>query len=133
LKFILWLLLTLNSQGAVDATCVKHVVPPGYPHLARAATLQGTVTVEIDIDPDGTVTSERSSGANELLRRASEDNIAQWMFCPASGAAGSRKHSIVYIYKLQGPKEYPCDSAPIVSIDLPDSVEIVAHPLKPMP
>jgi len=89
LKFILWLLLTLNSQGAVDATCVKHVVPPGYPHLARAATLQGTVTVEIDIDPDGTVTSERSSGANELLRRASEDNIAQWMFCPASGAAGS--------------------------------------------
>jgi len=112
---------------------MKHVVVPGYPHLARAATLQGTVSVEIDIDPNGTVTSKRSSGAHELLRRASEDNVAQWTFCPVSIAVGTRKRSIVYIYKLEGPKEYPCDSASIVSIDLPDHLEIVAHPLKPMP
>jgi hypothetical protein len=90
------------------------------------------VTVEIDIDPDGTVTSKRSSGSNELLRRASEDNAAQWTFCPVSGATGPRKQSIIYIYKLEGPKEYPCDSA-IVLIDLPNHVEVVAHPPKPMP
>lgn len=119
MKSILWLLLTLNPHGAVDVSCVKHVVAPGYPHLARAAQLQGTVTVEIDIDPDGTVTSKRSSGSNELLRRASEDNAAQWTFCPVSGATGPRKQSIIYIYKLEGPKEYPCDSA-IVLIDLPN-------------
>jgi TonB family protein len=132
LNSILWLLLTLNPQGAVDSTCVKHILVPGYPHLARAATLQGTVTVEVDVDSDGNVASKRSSGANELLQRASEANVAQWKFCPASGATGARKHSIIYIYKLEGPKEYPVDSAPIVSIDLPNRVEIVARPPKPM-
>jgi TonB family protein len=133
MNFTLWLLLTLNPQGAVDATCVKHIVVPGYPHLARVATLQGTVTVEIEIDSDGSVTSKRSSGPNDLLRRASEENAARWTFCPASSETVARKRSIVYIYKLEGPKEYPYDSAPIVSIDLPNHVEIVAHPPKPMP
>jgi TonB family protein len=128
---ILWLLLTLNPRGAVDVTCVKHILVPRYPRLARIAQFQGTVTVNIQIGIDGTVVSAASSGPDELLRRASEENAKHWTFCPAQDAT-PRKHTITYVYKLEGPKEY-YDSPPIVTIDLPDRVEIIGNPPEPMP
>lgn len=130
MKSILWLLLTLNSYQTVDATCVKHILVPRYPRLARLAQLQGAVTVKIEIGIDGTVVSTVSSGPDDLLRRASEENVQHWTFCRAPEGTGPRMYSLTYVYKLEGAKEYN-GSPPIVSIDLPDRVEIIGNPPEP--
>ena len=107
------LLLTafLFSSAAAcgaDATCPRHLVAPGYPHLARMASLQGSVTVEFEISPDGKVISASGSGAvHKLLITASEENIREWTFEPLKAPLTSpSKHTITYIYKLAGKDLY---------------------------
>lgn len=119
--------VTCCAQGQV---CVRHIVVPAYPVLARMARVEGTVTVEAKIGPDGRVISAESSGGQELLQRASEQNIRQWTFSPgAPGETGCSKVSFKYIYKLKGKEDY-YDATSDVTIDLPDRVEITARPAK---
>jgi TonB family protein len=129
-----WLVLTsflvLSTVAyCADAMCVRHLVAPGYPHLARMASLQGSVTVDFEIAPDGRVISASGSGAaHKLLISTSEENIRQWTSGPLQPpGTSSTKHTITYIYKLEG-KELYYDPPPTVVLDLPDRVEITTHP-----
>jgi TonB family protein len=111
--------------------CVRHVVAPGYPHLARNASLQGIVTVEITISADGRVLSAKGSGAHQLLVSASVDNVRQWRFGSLNGVgASTTTRVIIYQYVLRG-KELYMDPPPSVILDLPDRVEITTHPAEP--
>ncbi len=130
---LLLLLLTATIPVRADELCVRHIVVPGYPRLARMANLQGTVKVEIDIAKDGRVLSARGKGAHELLIRAAEENVRHWDFetCSTEHRAFS-KQTISYVYKLSGERQY-YDSMPLVVLDLPFHIEITAHPPEPQP
>lgn len=102
LVFLLLLVSAACCGG--EEVCVQHVVVPGFPHLARMASIQGPVTVEIEIGEDGKVVSAKASGVHRLLERASEENIRQWTFRPSTltGRPISKRLRITYIYKLAG-------------------------------
>jgi len=124
------LLSTVLCQGGVER-CVRHMVVPGYPRVARMARLEGIVNVQVEIRADGKVISATGSGANDLLNRASEENVREWLF-GRDFHEGISKQTITYIYKLQGKEEY-YDSSPVVVLDLPCRVEITGHPPQPQP
>jgi hypothetical protein len=131
--FFLFFLLVLYCRAGDDPICVQHLVVPGYPRLARLAQYKGTVNVELEIGADGRVVSAKGTGANALLVRASEENALQWVFERTAMSANSTlKRTITYIYSLAGKKEY-YDSPPLVVFDLPNRLEITAHPPDPQP
>ena len=127
-------LLTVGACRAAEDICVRHVVVPGYPRLARMARLQGSVTIEVEVGTDGTVTSTKASAASKLLARASEENVRLWTFCApaATGSLASSHTTITYTYKLEGNEEY-YDPPPKVVLDLPSRVEITSHPPEAQP
>jgi|SRR5208282_3433494 len=116
-----------TEARAADNVCTKHILAPAYPRLAWFAQLTGAVGVDVDIAADGKVRSAVGSGAHNLLNRAAEENAREWIFC--SSAEGF-KLRVTYVYRLEGRRENE-QSPPKVSFDLPDRVEIVAHPPEP--
>jgi len=56
---------------------------PPYPPLAKAARIQGTVIVEIVVDPQGTVVSARAMEGPVELRQVAEDYALLWRYEPA--------------------------------------------------
>ena len=60
-------------------------VNPVYPKEAFDAKLTGIVNLETTIDADGKVTNVRPIGnANELLVKAAEDAVKQWVYKPTT-------------------------------------------------
>jgi TonB family protein len=129
-KFVVYLFLlaaTCCDQGRI---WVRHIVVPNYPVLARMARLEGSVTVEAEFDANGNVTNSKGSGAPDLLIKAAESNLRQWTFGSASPTQRGRcKLTITYSYKLRGKEDY-YDPSAAVTLDLPNRVEIVAHPAR---
>ena len=90
------MVLASGLHGAQDL-CVTHLVVPSYPRLARMAQLQGSVTVAVEVNTRGGVTSAKASGPSKLLERASEENVKQWSFSPASDVrtASAPRHATI--------------------------------------
>ena len=57
-------------------------VPPVYPALARASSIQGTVIIEAVIGVDGTVQDARALRPIPFLTEAALDAVRQWLFTP---------------------------------------------------
>lgn len=55
---------------------------PVYPHVARQARLEGTVTVEVVISVEGRVESARALGGHPLLVSAAVEAARGWRFQP---------------------------------------------------
>lgn len=55
---------------------------PDYPALARSARVQGTVVVEVTVDPDGVPTRARALEGPMLLRATAETYAMRWRFYP---------------------------------------------------
>ncbi|HEX8184889.1 MAG TPA: energy transducer TonB, partial [Blastocatellia bacterium] len=55
---------------------------PEYPPLAKQARLQGSVSVEVMIGPDGRVESARAVSGHPMLAKAAVDSAAAWRFEP---------------------------------------------------
>jgi TonB family protein len=113
---------------------VRHLVAPAYPRLAREAQIQGSVRVEIEINPPGKVVRARASGPDKLLERAAEKNIRKWIFAATAPGelSGLTRLTVTYVYVLKGKEEYR-DPLPEVVFDLPDQVTITSHPPEPQP
>jgi hypothetical protein len=126
-------MLAQSSRRTVDQVRVHQLLVPGYPHLARAASLQGTAGVTIEIGSDGKVISAEASGASPLLLRETEANIREWTFGPfPEGVRFPVRHKVIYVYKLEGKQAY-YDPLPKVVLSLPDRVEIKSQPPEPQP
>jgi TonB family protein len=57
-----------------------HRAPVDYPAEARARGIQGTVTLEVDIDDTGAVTDARVLSGPQELRRAALQSVLQWHY-----------------------------------------------------
>jgi TonB family protein len=106
---------------------VRDFVAPDYPRDANVANIQGTVTVNILIGPDGKVIQARGSGAHAILVEAAETNVRQWVFGPLP-AVGEYpiSHTVTYVYKLEEPPAYVL-LFPTIRTHLPDRVELQAR------
>jgi uncharacterized protein len=72
----------IRVGGSIQPPRKLRDVYPVYPAVARAARIQGTVTLECVISPHGRVTDVRvQSGPKELLHAAA-DAVRQWIYTP---------------------------------------------------
>jgi TonB family protein len=64
---------------------------PVYPAIAFAAHASGTVLVDVEVDPEGKVTSARAISGSPLLLAASRNAALGWRFQASSPATTSSK------------------------------------------
>jgi TonB family protein len=79
----LFLGLEHNTLFAQDAQTdserrVANKVIPLYPQLARPMKLEGTVKLEVLVQPNGTVKAVQVKGGSPLLAQAAEDALRRW-------------------------------------------------------
>jgi len=91
---------------------------PFYPHLARAAHVQGKVRVKVTTDGHHVLTTAVESGPH-LLAVAAEENLRTWQFADDEPTS----FSVTYIYKLAGNWNEQSDN-PTVTMRLPTEVEV---------
>ena len=65
----------------MERNLIRHVRPE-YPVTAQEARIEGSVTLEIVVDVDGTVASIRVISGHSLLRSAATDAVGQWRYIP---------------------------------------------------
>jgi TonB family protein len=70
----------LEIGSLIDKATQK--VNPSYPQTAKAAHVGGVVTVYLEIDENGTVTTVHRTNGPQLLRQAAEDAARRWKFRP---------------------------------------------------
>jgi len=65
---------------------VEKNLPPEYPGLARRRGWEGTVLLEVDVEPDGQVKTVRiqTSSSYSLLDNAALDAVKKWQFMPGT-------------------------------------------------
>lgn len=81
-------------------------VPLDYPVAARMKQVQGIVTVRVDLDDDGGVTSARAISGPDALFADSVSNARKWRFQPNA----SKRAIIIYDYRIEGLCLAPCAS-----------------------
>lgn len=82
---------------------IKHQPPPPpYPEEAKAVGVQGTVIVELIIDPEGIPVSARALSGPSELRKTSEIYSMQWRFFPEqiNGKPSYFRFKLTLPYKL---------------------------------
>jgi TonB family protein len=57
-------------------------VNPSYPQTAKIARITGVVTVYLEIDENGSVTTVHRTNGPQILRQAAEDAARRWKFRP---------------------------------------------------
>ena len=75
------------SLGTMAANVV-YSPAPAYPPAAATARVQGQVTIQAEVDRDGSVASARVVSGPPLLRDAALDAVLQWRYRPRT--AGGR-------------------------------------------
>ncbi|HLX84047.1 MAG TPA: energy transducer TonB [Terriglobales bacterium] len=128
MKPVCLIILLISCVLQVSAEpLVKHKVGPSYPRLAWQAGIQGTVTVEIELDTDGNVVSAKASGAHEMLQRAAEENIRLWTFSEVT--PDQHTLTFTYVYRIVSPEQGRYSTRLPVKFDLPHRrIEISVYP-----
>jgi TonB family protein len=125
---------TLGFCENAPLIVVNHVdAPTTYPHLARQARIQGTVSIHLKISALGRVldaqaaTEDPSLKAHPILQSQALQLVRNWTFeCIGCPNSTGYDHTLVFIYRLEG-KEEPYNNSR-VTMDLPDTVTIIANP-----
>jgi TonB family protein len=73
--------------------------PPIYPPMARIANLDGTVTVEITIEPDDTVSLQKSTG-HPILVQAAEESLKLSKFACDSCSQRTTPFTIAFDFRF---------------------------------
>lgn len=71
------------SKGVMEGRLIHRVVPV-YPHLARAARIQGVVYLQAIIGRDGLVRQLQVKGGHPWLAQASVEAVRQWRYQPTT-------------------------------------------------
>ena len=102
---------------------------PSYPPLARAACVQGSVAILVDIDSEGHVIGTDVLYGHTLLRSGAENAAKKWRFATL-GTLTTRRRQVLRFAFLILPFEVPTKRLkPIFAT--PTDVEIRSHPAEP--
>jgi protein TonB len=93
-------LVKLPSSVLQGKAIVRHT--PDYPALAKQSRLEGSVSVEVIISPDGRVESARAVSGHAIFRVAAESAAKGWRFGPTllNGMAVQVTGVIVFNFRL---------------------------------
>ena len=85
----------------LQGKAIERVVPV-YPELMRRIRLQGDVSVEVIVSPDGRVESARAVSGHPMLASAAVDAARRWRFGPTllNGVPVRVTGVIVFVFKL---------------------------------
>ena len=75
--------LCFSIASAQDNPPVREALPPIYPAIALSVRATGTVIVEVQISPDGLVTSAHAVSGTGTLKPISEFTARRWLFAPS--------------------------------------------------
>jgi TonB family protein len=101
-------------------------LPSRYPNVARAARLQGTITVKLTVSDDGTVIAANSNSPDvaDLTRR--------WRFaCSNCTKENTHPYDVTFTYRLEGKESANSDIQ--IAVDMPNHITVTAHPPIAMP
>jgi TonB family protein len=73
---------------------------PTYPGIAVAARAEGVVTVDVQVDSAGNVTSAEAVGGHPLLQQAATKAAKSWKFAPTEDAGTLRAVQLVFAFRL---------------------------------
>jgi TonB family protein len=91
---LLFLAMLLSAANAENAPVLKSYGQPVYPPIAKAARLEGSVTVEFVLDEQGKVVSASTLQGSTMLAKAAESFVKTWQFQSGSAAAASYRTTI---------------------------------------
>ena len=74
--------LLLAAAAAETPRRLKTQVQPIMPEIARRMNLKGTVRLEIEIAPEGTVKSTKVLGGHPVLIQCAQDAVRKWRYEP---------------------------------------------------
>jgi hypothetical protein len=103
---------------------------PRYPPIARAACIQGPVSVVVEVDPAGKVIETDVLYGHPLLWPAVVTAARGWVFDAAPGAPERRREVLRFGFRIL-PFEMPEKKLKPVWTS-PNEVEIRVHPLEPI-
>lgn len=109
------------SQGSSPQPAVLQAVAPVYPVVAASARVSATVAVEVQIDPEGKVTSSRVVEGNKLLDKAAIIAARRWVFA-ASKDEVARTARLTFTFTLM-PEDTHADELSPVFV-LPFRIEV---------
>lgn len=67
-----------GAEGSARKVAVR--VSPTYPQLARRLNITGSVRIEVEVAPDGTVKSTKVIGGHPLLIKPALDALRKWKY-----------------------------------------------------
>lgn len=102
---------------------------PSYPPLARAACVQGSVGVVVEMGAEGQVIGTDILYGHPLLRSAAEVAAKKWQFAAVNGVVARRRQVLRFTFRIL-PFEVP-DKRLKPSFTRPTDVEIRSHPSEP--
>lgn len=73
---------TVADSSPAAAGSLIHRVEPQYPEDARQQKIQGSVVLDVQVGPDGTVQDVQIVSGPPQLAQASTDAVKQWRFKP---------------------------------------------------
>jgi TonB family protein len=117
---------SICQTGAVQEPIVKSPQLPSYSPLARAACVQGSVAVVVEISEQGQVTATDILYGHTLLRQTAETAARNWLFEPRSTEA---REVLRFTFRIM-PFETPAKRLKPVFTRSTD-VEIRVYPYEP--
>jgi TonB family protein len=124
----------LAGNGKIhDKPYVVVAVAPPFPQIAVASNIDGSVVVEVKVNPAGEVTSTQIKSGHPLLRqvRVFEETARQWRFTPTSPEVGEREAQITFVCKIMK-KETAAENLTTIFKPLSYQVEIRHRPYDPV-
>jgi len=82
---------SLAQDSAAPVRKIVTRVMPQYPSIARTMRIQGTVRVDVLVEPNGKVKSFEVKGGHPLLVQSAEDALREWKW----EATSHESHEII--------------------------------------
>lgn len=89
------------KYGRIDSSFATRMVTPVYPAMAKNMRAEGQVTVEVELDEEGNVTSAKAVSGHAMLRNSAEEAAKRSKFKPAmiDGKPAKATGQIIYNFK----------------------------------
>jgi TonB family protein len=105
ISMVLFLLLSASSFAADPELYLKSAPMPFYPGLARAARIEGKVSLRLTVDEQGDTSEVEATSGHIMLRQAAIDNVKGWKFGWPQPCMCRVHREVVFLYKLSGKQE----------------------------
>lgn len=88
--------VSTNTTGTRGSDCSR-AHPPVYPAQAARDCVEGYVTLEFSVGPDGCATSIQivDSVPEGIFNRAAQQSLSTWKFDPSEGDLGQRRQQTI--------------------------------------